>query len=330
MPGINLFKKIWRPGLALILLFVLIKKGPFDFQQLKASITDPIIVAYGIFLIFIHFLTMAYRWRIFVNEFQYLNIKKALQLTLIGQFFSFFIPGGVGGDVVKALELSKDTNLPKKISLGTVTADRVLGLFAMIFFTAIALLLISIDNFNSENKTYLSYSVSFLAVLIFGLVIGEKISISFKQWITKNSFKYSNKLTHFFEVFDQTFKYFKKPLFLTRLILISLIVQLASTIFMYIVVRHLYSNAPAFPLFFALSCFGFIIASIPITPSGIGIGQTAFYFLFEKINPELGKSAVIAISLLQLFYLLFALIGGFLFARNTKNISKVIYEEIKS
>lgn len=324
-------KKIWRPVVAIILLFVLIKKGPFDFQQLKTSVTDPYLITIGILLFGFHFLMLTYRWRLFVNEFCTLKIKKALKLTLIGQFFSFFIPGGVGGDVVKALELSKDEGVSRKNSLSTVTADRILGLFSMIFFTAVSLILVYFSNGNSDNKTYLIYSGSFLAVMLVGLFLGERLNGFIKSWLKKKQFKFSEKLVLLLDVFDQTFKHFKNLPFLLKLVFVSLVIQLSSTAFMYMVVGKLFANPPPFLLFFAISCFGFIISSIPITPSGIGVGQTAFYFLFSKINPDLGKAGVIAISLLQLFYLLYSLVGGFLFSRNTKNINKVnFYEKIES
>ena len=330
-PWINILKKIWRPGLALVLLCILIIKGPFDFKQLEASLKDPSIILIGLILIGLHFVALSYRWRLFVNEYCYLGLPKALQLTLIGQFFSFFIPGGVGGDVVKALELSKDLKVSRQNSLGTVTADRVLGLFSMIFFTALSLIYVSTSHFNSENKTYLFYSISFLVVLVIGLYVGEKINLQLQKWLLQRNYKFSEKLIKILNIFDQTFSKFKNPIFLIRLILISLFVQLTSVTFMYYVVSKLYLNSLSFPLFFAISCFGYILASIPITPSGIGIGQTAFYFLFVRIHPDLGKSAVIAISLLQLFYLFYALIGGFLFTRNSKTLTQVkIHEEIQS
>ena len=80
------------------------------------------------------------------------------------------------------------------------------------------------------------------------------------------------------------------------------------------IVRALDVPTPSFLVFFALSCFGFLASAIPITPAGIGVGQAAFYFLFSTLNKDLGNAAVTAVSILQIFTLSYALIGGLLFA----------------
>lgn len=51
---------------------------------------------------------------------------RLLRLYFVGQFFSTFLPSGYGGDVVRALELTRDTD--SSAAIGTVLLDRMTGL----------------------------------------------------------------------------------------------------------------------------------------------------------------------------------------------------------
>jgi uncharacterized membrane protein YbhN (UPF0104 family) len=51
---------------------------------------------------------------------------RLLRLYFVGQFFSQFLPSGFGGDVVRALELTQDTE--SSSAIGTVLLDRMTGL----------------------------------------------------------------------------------------------------------------------------------------------------------------------------------------------------------
>lgn len=120
------FKKIWRPFLAIILIAVLIKKGPFDLEQLKNVLTQPKIMFLGAAIFLFQNFIFVLRWKLFVDLIAKMQIAKLAQLHLVGMFFNFFIPGGVGGDIVKALELSKSSSATRTQTLSTVMSDSTL------------------------------------------------------------------------------------------------------------------------------------------------------------------------------------------------------------
>lgn len=60
-----------------------------------------------------------------------LRLKTVLRLTWIGLFFSNIIPGGVGGDVIKLIELGRHSNKQSE-ALGTMIADRAIGLIVLV------------------------------------------------------------------------------------------------------------------------------------------------------------------------------------------------------
>ncbi len=307
-------KNLIRPLIALLFIYLLIVKGPFQLQQITFILAQKKILLLGVFLVFLQFCLSAFRWKKIVEQKTALNIKLSFQLTLIGQFFSFFIPGGVSGDVVKALELSKTSGLSRSESFSTVLSDRILGLFSMVLFSTVFL---ALDYFNSRSETILSYfffSALLLAAMICGIALGPKIVQILSSFFNSKQNKILQAAEKIISSFSLTFSSFRQKKILLVTVAISFATQMVATYFMTEIVRALDVSMPSFFVFFALSCFGFLASAIPITPAGIGVGQAAFYFLFSTVSIDLGNAAVTAVSILQLFFFFYALIGGVLFA----------------
>lgn len=327
----NLIKKIWRPLLALVLISVLIKKGPFDLDQLKFILSQPEILVLGFVIFFFQILMFSVRWKLFVDLVTKTTFSKIIKLNLIGYFFNHFIPGGVGGDIVKALELSKDNQQSKSAALSTVMSDRIFGLFAMVCLTFVFL---TFEYFHSKEEFLLKFLllstlllVSIVLCLLFFPIIFKKISVVLS---TKDS-NLLSKIEKLIGSLNFTFVTFRNINIQAKSFVISLIGQTTAIYFMYRVVGSLNVQAPSFYIFFALSCFGFVASAIPIFPAGIGVGQAAFYALFSNISPEMGKAAITAVTALQIFNFFYALIGGALFSFMPKKIinQSLNFEESK-
>lgn len=314
------FTKIWRPLAALLMLFILIKKGPFQVEQIQFILSQYKILIAGIVLFFIQFVLFAVRWSFFVHLVAPLSFANAFRLTLIGQFFSFFIPGGVGGDVIKALELARSHQLKKSEALSTVLADRILSLYAMILMSAVFLSYEFTQAPSPHLKRFWVVSTSLLVIATSGLLLVpyliKKLGFLFKN---KNSFILV-KLEKIITSFQTTFSAFRNSKIQVKTLAICIVIQLISIYFLYYIVETLGVSPPPFLIFFALCCFGFLASAIPITPAGIGVGQAAFYFLFSTFSPALGQAMVTAISVLQLFNLLFAFFGGIMFSVQPKKL----------
>ena len=69
----------------------------------------------------------AYRWFVLLRGLDpTVPFGRLLRLYFVGQFFSIFLPSAFGGDVVRALELTQDTD--SSAAIGTVFLDRMTGL----------------------------------------------------------------------------------------------------------------------------------------------------------------------------------------------------------
>jgi uncharacterized protein (TIRG00374 family) len=81
-------------------------------------------------------LTM-FRWYLLVRALNLsLALRDAFRFGLIGMFFNAFLPGAVGGDIIKAAVLARGQRR-RTAAVATVIMDRLLALWGLVWFVAI-------------------------------------------------------------------------------------------------------------------------------------------------------------------------------------------------
>ncbi|MDR1305303.1 MAG: flippase-like domain-containing protein [Verrucomicrobiales bacterium] len=114
--------------------------------------------------------TQALRWRELLRV-QRVNPPLTLTwlITMIGLFFNQFLPGSVGGDVVKAWYIVRQTPSLKERAVLAVLLDRVLGLVAVLLMTLL-LVPLQFEKIAADGEARLI--VTLLAVLLAGMFLG--------------------------------------------------------------------------------------------------------------------------------------------------------------
>jgi uncharacterized membrane protein YbhN (UPF0104 family) len=96
---------------------------------------EPLLLATGIASVglIITFL----RWHLLVRAVGLpFSRYNAIRLGLVGYYFNTFLPGSIGGDIVKAYAIAKEQSR-RTVAVATVLVDRIIGLWALIWFVAI-------------------------------------------------------------------------------------------------------------------------------------------------------------------------------------------------
>jgi len=310
----NNAKTYIRIALATLMLFLLYRSGFLQVEKIQSSLNNPTVIISGFAIFILQFLMFTARWKLVTSLIQKITFPLALKLHLVGQFFNTFVPGGVGGDVVKAIELSSATRQPKRNTIALTLLDRVVGLYSLILFSFI-FLSIEMHNLSEGNHKYLMTSAGLFVIAGLCILLRKRIRTLFYNLTQniKNAFivNLRESLLYFFDYLDQLISTGKLKYF----ILISLFAQFLSILFLYIVVTSLVEVPPPYILFFPLACFAFMAMAIPITPGGIGLGQAAFFFIFKSFGDPTAEAAIVGVSLLQLFYIVLSLPGGYYFIK---------------
>jgi uncharacterized protein (TIRG00374 family) len=239
-----------------------------------------------------------------------LSLLDSFKLTLIGQFFSTFLPGGTSGDVMKIYHAAEG-NEGRRTEVATlVLLDRAVGMFAMLLLP----LLLAPLSMDVVRRSLLMREILFMAAAgVAAMLAGFLLTFS-------NRVRHSRALLWFFRkmplggyaerVFDTVHGMGRHPLPLFAAVAISLLAQ-SQTIL--IILTLALATTPGEPVARAaiMVPIGLLANTIPLTPGGLGIGEAAFQKLFRMVGVHSGAEAMLSwrllttvISLGGLFYYL--------------------------
>lgn len=310
--------------------------GLVKFDDIILSLKNPAIVISGLVCLIIQTFVFAIRWKTVISAHlnssssnkHFYGVQTAIKHNLIGQFFNFFIPSGVGGDLVKAYIVSKEENITKHNSFSLVTVDRVLGLFSLILFSTLFLFAEYLKGMPDNLTYFLHISLALLTLACAGLIIIYKSDRVIKKLKPVASHRLVKVFIHFLEHTHLNMCLCLQNKIFFKILSISFLAQILSISFIYFVTSLQTGQELSLLQFIPLACFAFMSSAVPLTPAGIGVGQAAFYFIFSFINIPVAQAATVAISLIQFFQLVISLPGGYFFIMNKKAINTIIKETL--
>ncbi|MBN2212578.1 MAG: flippase-like domain-containing protein [Sedimentisphaerales bacterium] len=134
---------VWL-ALALAALGWLIYRLPRGQFQLALQNLDYAWVVGGTLVYIVTQGLLAVRWRLLLTVHQvHISVGKSIQLTFLGVFYNNFMPGAVGGDILKAWYIGQHCSKGRRLEAAvTVFVDRVVGLMSIALVGAVASLFI--------------------------------------------------------------------------------------------------------------------------------------------------------------------------------------------
>ena len=314
-------------GFAALLIFWMFRQGALDLQVLK-RLASPMVILVCAACIFFQIFINNYRWLTLLRGQGFeSSVRQTLPLSFIGMFFNFFMPGGVGGDVVKGYYLLQDHPRQKFAGAISIFMDRMMGFFIMIA-TAFLALVFNWDHVSHSNElksVAMGVSALFLCFFVF-------FFFSLSRTLQRSSFGYflfeklpgGRKLR---ALYDALHSYRKAPGALFGAAALSGINQFFLIGFVYAVGEAIGMNDIPISAYFFLVPVATVVTALPISPAGIGVGQVAFLFLFKFYlgrETPLGPTAATAI---QLFSFAWGLVGAIFYLQRKKpNLASVATE----
>ncbi|WP_413295026.1 lysylphosphatidylglycerol synthase transmembrane domain-containing protein [Bdellovibrio sp. HCB185ZH] len=309
--AVQLLKILFAVGI----IYWLVQSGKLNFAALRNLLT-PGILLLAITITLFNLFLISERWRVLVKS-QGIPAKvwPSFKLTLIGQFFNFAMPGGVGGDVIKAYYFTRDFPGTKVVAATSVLMDRVLGLYAMIFLA----LAVMIYDFNHVSHVPTLMTLFYFIIALFAaFTVALSLIFSTKIYKTQILKRVINKLPlseKFMKIYESLHLYGNSIPRIAQVIVISLIAQSTAILFLYMVgMVSGYTDIPA-KTYFLVAPLGFMATAIPISPAGVGVGQAAFYFLFNIYTGHSSEVGPTTITAFQVCSFVVSLLGAFFYMR---------------
>jgi len=125
-------------GIGLIALLFYRMDNKSDLIHALQDITGNGVYLAGAIFSFLVCMTMcAWRWKLILAAHDMkITMRRAMNLYFIGQFFNAFMPGSVGGDIVKAVIVAKEFPGKKTIAVTTIFIDRLIGLLSLVMLAS--------------------------------------------------------------------------------------------------------------------------------------------------------------------------------------------------
>jgi glycosyltransferase 2 family protein len=295
-----------RLAIGITILVYLAKSGQINFSSLIRLLhVWPITVAAVGFLL-LDILMMSIRASLlFRNARLSLSLWNSIQLNLIGFLFSTFLPGAAGGDIAKLLYATRE-NHGRRAEVATVLIlDRLVGLFSLVM---LPLLFAPFFPDLLRSVTVLRrllYMDALLAVLMLAGTALVMFYVPTRSWVTWLLDRWPGIKNLALRVLDAMAVHGKARSSLFFALLLSLLANLA---LIGVTALGLYAVSPgSFSMRLALVApIGHLVNSLPLTPGGIGVGETAFNGLFTLTGMSGGAETLLC---LRVWNVLVGLLG---------------------
>jgi len=229
-------------------------------------------------------------WRLCVllraGGFQ-LSLRNSARLTLIGSFFNLYLPGAVGGDLIKIYYATAGNHGRKPEVATIVLLDRMAGLFAMLTWPVLAMPFFpQLWQSAPALRIILGLAVA-AAVAMAATFVGSRI------WAKLPLGRLAAKVLNTLDCCR------RNPRASLLALAASLVAHTLSVTVMLLLARAIdpagfsWAMAVLIPL-------GFVANTLPLTPGGLGVGEAAFDKLFALAGLQGGAETLIGWRMLTI------------------------------
>lgn len=240
------------------------------------------------------FVFMALRLQVFMRACELdLSLAASFRLTVTSVFFSWCIPGGSGGDLVKMYYLGR-WNPGRTTEAVTVTLwDRAVGLSTLLILALVAAAFAPARLIGERVLTSLLFACAGL-LLLGAVTLALALGV---DWSKRRPFSRPRRLGRvgqtLLRVFQVVHGYRRRPGALLAGIGFSLCAQVFLLAGAFLLAGVVASDG-ADPVMLVLMPLGYVANALPITPGGLGVGEAAFEQLFKLAG--LSGGADVALS----------------------------------
>ena len=320
---IGLLKLVFAAGL----VAWIIERGGIDWNSLKGALAPvPFLVLGGLTILGV--LIANLRWQVLLNgQGFHLGVRETFPLTLIGMFFNYAMPGSVGGDIVKGFYLARDfadtshagsrSIAEMKVAAGvSVFMDRLIGFFVMMLSASLAIIAFY-DRLKHDSALLTIGTGTLLITGGFFVVLAFALSRRLQRplrWIAK----FSERLPGHSAIESiyramHAYRYRPKDVFLAMGL--SMLNQIVIIGFFWFTAQTIGETQIPLSTFWFCVPIGLVVQAVPIAPAGVGVGQAAFFFLFQATLQAATPAGTVGITLLQGFQFLIGLGGAVLYLK---------------
>ncbi|MHC4122976.1 MAG: lysylphosphatidylglycerol synthase transmembrane domain-containing protein [Planctomycetota bacterium] len=255
---------------------------------------------------------VTFRWWLLLRTHEiFIDYKAALWLHYLGLFYNNFMPGSLGGDLIRAWYVTRHTESEKKMTAAlSVFIDRLNGLFGMLIIGSVSyfcflhgkvdLTISASGRQKSIMDSMLEYRFLVIGIvlilvlalsILFSLQPGRKILRKLWNYVRVHGRMAFEKLKESLTI------YCKNPLAIVAAVSLTLLVQMLVITSFWILGLNLGIEASA-KYYFVIFPTTWLIGSIPISVGGLGVFEGLIVELFKRLA-GVARESVFALAICQ-------------------------------
>ncbi len=292
----RLIKNVFAIALiAALFLVVDLKELKTAFLQLTwQSITCLLLIS--VILIYIS----ALKWSLFVETLAFkVSVIKLFGLYLVGYFINLLLPSYVGGDAVRSFYIGKRVGHYEAFS--ATILERYTGIVAMVVLALVCMWM----------SPLVTWQVK-VAVVLFAVGVGVVTYLALSPGALKKmgSWPYLGNLAEHLGRIQEGFRQVGKDKHaLIRAMALSFVYHMFTVMNVVVAAYALGWQTPPITDLFVVLPLILLIGSLPVSPSGLGIQEGAYYYFLQGVGATPAQAFGVGLLLRAKSYVL-AIFGG--------------------
>jgi uncharacterized protein (TIRG00374 family) len=276
-------------------------------------------LAAAIGLVLIDRALMAWRWLALLPReiSRGSGVWPLLRIFFVSTFVGTFLPGSVGGDAVRAWQLSSSRNVAGAAAVASVVMDRLLGVVALILMAAAGTLVI--ENLRNDSRLTVAVALTAAAAVAGTLVMlserAASLMLGRMGWLPGAIHRKASDLLAALR------GYRARRTAVVSVLVASIAVNALRILQAWMLGRALSIDA-SLGAYFAFVPVILLIMLLPISINGIGTSQAGFVFFFARVGVPEAESFALSVLYLGLG-LLGNVPGGLIVATGQKAAAPV-------
>jgi uncharacterized membrane protein YbhN (UPF0104 family) len=268
---------------------------------LKEAFSRPVrlspVAAASVFLAVSALLTF-YRWWLLVRALELpFSLTNAVRLGLVGFFFNTVLPGGVGGDIVKAVGIAREQSR-RALAISTVLFDRAVGLWGLVWLVALSGAIYRLAAGPADSLLDRNPGVAAIVHVSWAVTIGTVIGWWALGLVNeRRAHRFAARLAtvpkagrFLSECWRATWLYRKHPWAVTASLALTLVLQVCNVLAFYSA-AHVFvpadADLPGLAANFLVVPVGMAVEAFFPTPGGVGGGEYGYGKLYGLLGtPE--------------------------------------------
>jgi glycosyltransferase 2 family protein len=285
-----------------LLAYILHTISGSDILKNLQNIDDGEIVA-GVMIGLFGVIISSYQWQVLLDaERVRMDLRRLVNLYLVGIAFNHFLPTGMGGDVVKAYYVGRQGQNHVG-SASAVIMSRVTGFLGMLFISG-AVVLIWHATFSQE--LIVVYLLSCLAMC--GALVAIFLGVILLPRFIRGKWATYPFVIHIMEFGITIRKSIRQPRAILLASFFGMIFHISAAVNYYIYASMLHLHVP-FTFYMVAIPLVSLIAFLPISMNGFGVRELAFVSIFAAVNVARSTSLLL-VTLIDAQVILYGIIGG--------------------